>query len=109
MPGASHKKERHKKERPPFNPDLLRWAREWRGRTTAQAGAKLKKDAAEIEAWEDNRGAPTVRQARILADFYDRHFLEFFLPERPEIPMPDLVPDYRMHAGIEPPTDNREH
>ena len=97
-----------KKERPAFNPDMLRWAREWRGRTTEQAARKLKRSIAEIEAWEANRGAPTVSQARILADFYDRHFLEFFLPERPDIPSPELVADYRMHAGVSPPTDNRE-
>jgi Zn-dependent peptidase ImmA (M78 family) len=96
------------KERPAFNPDMLRWAREWRGRTTEQAARKLKRSTAEIEAWENNQGAPTVRQARILADFYDRHFMEFFLPERPNISTPQLVADYRMHAGINPPTDDRE-
>lgn len=94
--------------KPWLNPNVLRWAREWRGKTVAEAARKLNKRPEDIIAWEANSGAPTVRQARILAEFYGRSFLEFFLPEPPVVPLPALVPDYRMHVGALPPTDNRE-
>jgi Zn-dependent peptidase ImmA (M78 family) len=57
---------------------------------------------------EAGKAAPTVRQARILADFYDRAFLEFFLPEPPVVSEPKGIPDFRMQAGIVPPADDRE-
>ncbi|MGH6862847.1 MAG: helix-turn-helix domain-containing protein, partial [Methylocella sp.] len=97
-------------ERNPWlNPKVLRSAREWRGRTVEEAATKIDKRPEDIVAWETNSGAaPTVRQARILAEFYGRAFLEFFLPELPVVPLPTLVPDYRMQAGVTPPTENRE-
>ncbi len=97
-------------ERKPWlNPKVLRSAREWRGRTVEQAAKKIDKRPEDIIAWETNSAAaPTVRQARILAEFYGRAFLKFFLPELPVVPLPALVPDYRMQARITPPTENRE-
>jgi Zn-dependent peptidase ImmA (M78 family) len=94
--------------KPWLNPKVLRSAREWRGRTVEEAAEKINKRPEDVIAWETNAGAPTVRQARILAEFYGRAFLEFFLPELPVVPLPALVPDYRMQAGVPPPTDNRE-
>jgi Zn-dependent peptidase ImmA (M78 family) len=92
-----------------LNPKVLRSAREWRGRTVEEAAKKIDKRPDDIIAWETNSGAaPTVRQARVLAEFYGRAFLEFFLQELPMVPLPALVPDYRMHAGVTPPTENRE-
>ena len=38
---------------------------------------------------------PTVLQARTLADFYERPFLEFFRRSLPPVKEPDLVPDFR--------------
>jgi hypothetical protein len=89
--------------KPWLNPNVLRRAREWRGRTVEEAAKKINKRPEDIIAWE-----PTARQARILAEFYGRAFIEFFLPELPVVALPALVPDYRMHAGVTPPTDNRE-
>ena len=66
---------------------------------------KLGKQPADIEAWEQGKKSPTVRQARELAGYYDRPFLEFFLDLPPELTVPDLVPDYRMHAGQVPRQD----
>jgi hypothetical protein len=95
--------------KPWLNPNVLRRAREWRGRTVEEAAKKINKRPEDIIAWETtNSGAPTARQARILAEFYGRAFIEFFLPELPVVALPALVPDYRMHAGVTPPTDNRE-
>jgi Zn-dependent peptidase ImmA (M78 family) len=100
--------EKTTKDRIGLNPDMLRWAREWRGRTLEEAANKVDKSPADIAAWEANRGKPTVRQARILADFYERPFLEFFLASPPAVPLPELVPDFRMHAGSKPLRSNRD-
>jgi transcriptional regulator with XRE-family HTH domain len=97
-------------ERPkvPFNSEVLRWAREWRQRSIDDAAKKVGARPEQIKAWESGEAVPTVRQARILADFYDRAFLEFFLPEPPDVPEPRILPDFRMHAGQAPPAENRE-
>jgi transcriptional regulator with XRE-family HTH domain len=86
-------------ERPkvPFNSEVLRWAREWRQRSIDDAAKKVGARPEQIKAWESGEAVPTVRQARILADFYDRAFLEFFLPEPPDVPEPRILPDFRMH------------
>lgn len=103
-----------KKERPQFNPTMLRWAREWRGRTLEEAANKVSKTADEIAAWEaqdrpSEIKGPTVKQARDLADLYDRSFLEFFRDEPPVLSESELVPDYRMQRGVETDaTDIRE-
>jgi ribosome-binding protein aMBF1 (putative translation factor) len=70
-----------KKEPIPFNADVLRWAREWCGRSIDEVAAKLKQPAQKIQEWENKESgvAPTVSQARSLADFYERSFLEFFV------------------------------
>ncbi|MGH6800782.1 MAG: helix-turn-helix domain-containing protein [Methylocella sp.] len=95
--------------KPRLNPKVLRSAREWRGRTVAEAAKKIDKRPEDIIAWETNSGAaPTVRHARILAEFYGRAFIEFFLPELPVVPLPALVQDYRTQAGVTPPTENLE-
>lgn len=89
---------------------MLRWAREWRGRSIEQAAKHLKKKPEDIASWEspDGKSSPTVRQARELADFYDRAFLEFFLPEPPEIPSPSDTVDYRLYTGDAPPEPSWE-
>jgi transcriptional regulator with XRE-family HTH domain len=86
-----------KKEQIPFNADILRWARKWRGRSVGEVAAKLKQPVKKIQEWEnkDSGVTPTVIQARALADFYDRPFLEFFRRSGPVIKEPQLVPDFR--------------
>lgn len=91
-----------------LNPDVLRWAREWRGRTLEEAAARAKKDVNVIEAWERGERVPTVRQARDLAAYYGRPFLELLLPEPPELPEPVSLPDYRLHRGMQTPSEDRE-
>ncbi|MDQ3695477.1 MAG: XRE family transcriptional regulator [Chloroflexota bacterium] len=91
-----------------INPTVLKWAREWRGKTVEEAASKVKKKPSDIVNWEQNVGSPTVNQARTLAQFYDRPFLEFFLDAPPQIAIPQLVPDYRMHAGVKPRGDDRD-
>lgn len=86
-----------KKEAIPFNPDVLRWAREWRGRSINEVATKLKQPAEKIRQWEDKKSGsvPTVGQARTLADYYERPFLEFLRNSIPPVKEPELVPDLR--------------
>ena len=91
-----------------LNPSVLKWAREWRGRTLEEAAARAKKDVRVIEAWEQGEKTPTVRQARDLAAYYGRPFLELLLPEPPELPKPVSLPDYRLHRGVQTPAEDRE-
>jgi len=62
----------------PINRDVLRWAREriQLSYDDAAEGAGVKPQ--QIEEWESGPRVPTVRQARKLAQVYDRPFLEFF-------------------------------
>ncbi|MEH2554809.1 Zn-dependent peptidase ImmA (M78 family) [Bradyrhizobium algeriense] len=86
-----------KKEPIPFNADVLKWAREWRGRSVDEVASKLKQPTQKILDWEDKKSgtAPTVPQARSLAEFYERPFLEFFRSAPPPVKEPELVPDLR--------------
>jgi hypothetical protein len=86
-----------KRDLVPFNADVLRWAREWRGRSIDEVAARLKQPVERVKEWEDSKSAsrPTVLQARTLAGFYERPFLEFFLPSPPDVKDPQLVPDFR--------------
>jgi Zn-dependent peptidase ImmA (M78 family)/transcriptional regulator with XRE-family HTH domain len=95
------------KEQIPFNPLMLRWAREWRGISIEEAAKKVGKKPEDIFAWENSNKNPTVKQARSLSDLYGRPFLEFFLPEPPDIYIPKSVPDFRAHRGITSPAENR--
>ncbi len=90
------------------NPAMLRWAREWRGRSVEEAAAKVRKSVDEIIAWESGLGRPTARQARTLAAFYDRSFLELFLTEPLDVSIQPVLPDYRKHAGTSLPKDSWE-
>jgi Zn-dependent peptidase ImmA (M78 family)/DNA-binding XRE family transcriptional regulator len=92
----------------PYNGAMMRWARKWRGRTRAEAAEKLGVPVEKISAWEANADAPTVRQARALAAFYGREFLEFFYDEEPTIVEPTLVPDFRVHRDADDPRESRE-
>src|SRR5262245_60166484 len=91
-----------KKDRVPFNADMLRWAREWRGRSVNDVAAKLKQPVQKIRDWEneDSGVVPTVLQARSLAEFYERPFLEFFRHSPPPVKEPDLVHDFRRPRDV---------
>lgn len=91
-----------------LNPAVLKWAREWRGRTLEEAAKKAKKSVHDIQAWERGEKTPTVKQARDLVTYYDRPFLELLLPEPPQLPEPISLPDYRTRRGTERPAQNWE-
>jgi Zn-dependent peptidase ImmA (M78 family)/transcriptional regulator with XRE-family HTH domain len=93
----------------PYNGAMLRWARDWRGRTVEEAAARVHVTPDRIRAWEaGGDDVPTVRQARDLAEFYGRAFLEFFYDEKPEIHRSKLIPDFRLHRDAADPHQNRE-
>lgn len=94
----------------PYNGAMLQWAREWRGRTVEEAADRVKVPVDRLVAWEDNddEDVPTVRQARTLADFYEREFLEFFYDEPPEIKESGLIPDFRTDGSLPDPHEDRE-
>ena len=91
-----------------LNPEMLKWARLWRGRTVSEAAEKLKKSPETVANWEDGIGSPTVKQARKLAAFYGRSFIEFFLPEPLDQPLRSLVPDFRLEPNLKFPADTWE-
>lgn len=89
----------------PYNPTVLRWARERSGFPIEEAARRVNTSVDRVADWEDpdaNR-KPTVKQARRLAALYGRPFLEFFAKEVPEVASVELVPDFRFHRI--PPSD----
>lgn len=58
---------------------MLAWAREQSGKTLEEVSAKF----TNIASWESLESLPTVNQARDLASFYNRSFLEFFRSSPP--------------------------
>ena len=97
----------HKSELP-FNRAMFRWARERRQLAVAEAAKRIGTTPDKLEAWERGDAAPTVRQARILAETYGRSFLELFRPEPPPLQESDLVPDFRLHRGVPEPRESRD-
>lgn len=91
-----------KRDRPPVNPAILIWAREQSGKSIEEVSFKFKK----VLAWEKDESRPTVKQARELADYYGRSFIEFFRSTPPPIREPVQIPDFRMERGVSGP---REH
>ncbi len=91
----------------PYNPAILRWARKLRDYSLEDASKGIKVSASKIGEWEENISIPTVKQARKLASFYKRPFLEFFSHTIPDLPQTQLVPDFRLNAPkIQPGSQN---
>jgi Zn-dependent peptidase ImmA (M78 family)/DNA-binding XRE family transcriptional regulator len=83
----------------PYNRRVMKWARERRRLRLEDAARKVNVAPERLAEWErdDASDAPTIRQARALADFYHRPFLEFFSPGIPVLKEPELAPDFRFH------------
>ncbi len=92
----------------PYNPTVLRWAREFAELTVHEAAKKAGTSPENVEAWEEGEGIPTVRQGRLLAKAYDRAFLEFFRKTLPPVTETELVPDFRLHRHVPKPEEHRE-
>src|SRR4051794_9777499 len=91
-----------------FNPAMLRWARQWRDKSLEEAAKRVKKTAEIIHKREEGKGAPTVSQARILADFYGRPFVEFFWDQPPHLRELSEMPDFRLYRDAANPKESRE-
>ncbi|PJG50057.1 hypothetical protein CVM73_38405 [Bradyrhizobium forestalis] len=97
-----------KKERAPFNRDVLQWARK-RVRLSVESAAKGAGVTPDhIQRWETGADLPTVKQARKLASVYDVPFMELLSKEQPKIKELELVPDFRLHSGAEAPNEQYE-
>ncbi|MFY9620528.1 MAG: XRE family transcriptional regulator [Pyrinomonadaceae bacterium] len=78
---------------------VLKWARESQGYSIDEVASRLKRDPAEIAAWETGDESPTYVQLETLAyKIYKRPLAVFFLPEPPAEPEPErefrTLPDY---------------
>ncbi len=94
--------------RPPYNPKMLRWAREFGVKSIDEAAQCIRVSASRIAEFEEGDTAPTTRQGRMLAEFYGRHFLELFREAPPNIQLPKLVPDFRLYSGATAPLEDRD-
>lgn len=97
-----------KKEKPSYNPVMLRWARELCGQSVEEVAHRLHQKPEKIAAWEDASEVPTVKQARSLAELYNRAFVEFFLEEPPALQESAMVPDFRTYRGVDLDTNHRQ-
>ncbi len=68
-------------------PAMLKWARESQGYSIHDVALHLRRDPAEIEAWESGKAAPTYGQLEKVAyKLYKRPLAVFFLPKPPSEP-----------------------
>lgn len=82
---------------------VLRWARESQGYSVDEVASRLKRDPAEIAAWEAGEASPTYVQLETLAyKVYKRPLAVFFLPEPPAEPEPErefrTLPEYDLES-----------
>ncbi|MER8750867.1 XRE family transcriptional regulator [Mesorhizobium sp. M1050] len=89
-------------ERIPFNSEVFRWARHRVHGDIEDIARRINVSPDRLAEWEAGDRSPTVKQARRLADIYDRPFLEFLSKEIPHVPATELVPDFRFHRGGTP-------
>lgn len=88
------------------NPLLLLWAREQSGYAVEQIARRLEVSPERLDAWENGKRKPTVRQAQKLANMYHRPFGVFFLPQPPSLP--PLAAEYRRLPGVRPGVESPE-
>ena len=89
------------KSKIPFNSSILKWARELRRISIEESARHIGVLPEKLGKWEAGELLPTVKQARKLALFYGRPFLEFLGASAPRIAKPQLVPDFRLYKDAE--------
>jgi Zn-dependent peptidase ImmA (M78 family)/transcriptional regulator with XRE-family HTH domain len=89
---------------------MLRWVRDLAGKSIEQAAKRVSVREEQVADWESEvpTKAPTVRQARELAELYQVSYLEFFRPELPVLPDPKLIPDFRLFRAAADPSETKE-
>lgn len=89
----------HKTFEVDINPDVLKWARQSMGASTASVAERLDTSVDAVNDWETGRKRPTIRTLERLAAYLKRPLAAFFLPAPPEeLPMPR---DFRVLPGAE--------
>ncbi len=89
----------------PFNPAVLKWAREvWGLFDLEEAAKKVGTSPGRVEQWEEGTAVPTERQGRLLARFYKFPFIYFLMESIPDMKPVELVPDFR----LDHPVDERD-
>lgn len=86
-------------ERANITPKVLQWARETAKFSISDASAKVKVKESKIKEWESGESQPTIRQAKILANAYQRSFAILFLPDIPNDFQP--LQDFRKEGSGE--------
>jgi Zn-dependent peptidase ImmA (M78 family) len=89
-----------------ITPQLLKWAREEAGYTVELASEAIRIPVPKLQAWEDGKARPTLRQAEKLAKTYHRPFTVFLLPSPPQTT--PLAAEYRRLPGIKPGKESPE-
>lgn len=97
-----------KREPMPINREVLVWARDRVKLSQDQAAEAAGFEPEQIQDWETGPKTPTVKQARKLAEVYDRPFLELLSKERPTVRPIELVPDFRMRRDEKTPKGHYE-
>lgn len=92
----------------PFNPVMIRWAREWNQYSFEDVAKHLNIKPEKIQSWEIGDKTPTVGQARKFAEFCHRSFLELFRDQPPPEEKLSVVPDFRLHKDQVDPHESRE-
>jgi Zn-dependent peptidase ImmA (M78 family) len=92
----------------PINRKVLVWARDRVRLSPVQAAEAAGFEPEQIQEWEKGPKTPTVKQARKLAEVYDRPFLELLSKEQPTVKPLELVPDFRMQRDEDVPKDHYE-
>ena len=90
----------------PFNNEIFGWARARCALNIDTVAKKVRVKAERIADWEDGICKPTIKQARKLADLYERPFLEFFLDQIPDISETQLVADFRLYRDAPVPEES---
>ena len=83
-----------------ITPEVLVWARKLDNLTIDNAALRLKVDADKIQAWEDGKAHPTLRQAKELAKYYRIPFVTLYLPDPPKKPKRIERVDYRTFGNV---------
>lgn len=83
------------------NRQLLVWARENAGYSTADAARRLQTTESRLQSWESGESRPTLSQLRELAAYYRRPLAFFYLPEPPR--KFEAMHDFRLLPGAEAP------
>lgn len=91
------------KEKIPYNPAVLKWARESIGLNPAEVAKRMGKTEETVLLWENGKASPTYIQLEKLAyQLYKRPIALFFFPEPPEEETPReafrTLPDRQLNS-----------